>query len=100
MESIICKSADDVFISANEVVSTFERDRVLIDIAYNVGAKRLTDKYEIDSRLLVKEMIAWADKFIEIYRNTDWETKDYILTVDEFAELKVKKITNKLQLQT
>ena len=100
MESITCKSADDVFISANEVVSTFERDRVLIDIAYNVGAKRLTDKYEIDSRLLVKEMIVWADNFIEIHRNSDWETKDYILAVDEFAELKVKKNTNKLQLLT
>ena len=54
MESIICKSA-------NEAVSAFERDRVLIDIAYNVGAQRLTNKYEIDSRLLVKEIIAWTE---------------------------------------
>lgn len=90
MESIICKSA-------NEAVSAFERDRVLIDIAYNVGAQRLTNKYEIDSRLLVKEIIAWTDCFMEIHRNTDWAMNDYILTVDDFAEQNIKKIIKELE---
>lgn len=90
MESIICKSA-------NGAVSAFERDGVLIDIAYNVGAKRLTNKYEIDSRLLVKEMIAWADCFMEIHRNTDWSLNDYILTIDDFAEQNLKKIIKELE---
>lgn len=97
MESTICKSADEVFVSANKVVSTFERDRVLIDIAFNVGAERLTDKYEIDSRVLVKKMIAWADCFMETHRNTDWDMNDYMLTVDDFTEQNMKKIIKELK---
>ena len=97
MEGIICKSADEFCKSANEVVSTFERDRVMIDIAFNVGAERLTDKYEIDSRVLVKKMITWADCFMEIHRNTDWNMNDYILTVDGFTGQNIKKIIKELK---
>ncbi|WP_182423868.1 hypothetical protein [Bacteroides fragilis] len=72
-------------------VSSFDRDEVLADIAYNAGAEHLADKYEIDSRALVKEMVSWADSFMKLHRYTDWEKNDYILTIDAFAEQKIKQ---------
>lgn len=68
-----------------------DRDEVLADIAFNVGAEHLPNKYEIDSRELVSEMVSWADSFMKLHRYTDWEKNDYIFTVDAFTKQKVKQ---------
>ena len=72
-------------------ISSSDRDEVLADIAYSVGAKHLLDKYKIDSRELVSEIVSWTNSFMSLHRYTDWEKNDYIFTIDAFTEQKIKQ---------
>lgn len=77
-------------------IKSSDRDEVLADIAYSLGAQHLLDQFEIDSRELVSEMVSWADNFMSLHRYTDWDKNDYIFTVDAFIEQKVKQFIKDL----
>lgn len=67
----------------------YDLKEVLADIAYEAGAVR----YGIhgDSRSAIKDIISWADEFMEIHKNTDWEEVDYIETVYAYVVNKIDK---------
>ena len=60
----------------------------LTDISVNVGWNQLTFE---DSRQRNNFIRQWAEEFVAIHDNTDWEQTDYILTIDEFAAKKLEE---------
>lgn len=77
--------------------SSYARDEVLLDMAFNSDFVNLKIKFDFDSRELVQAMISWADEFMNIHRHTDWEETDYFLTLDAFADEKLKQFTSQLR---
>lgn len=74
-----------------------DRDKILADIAISIGHEHLKEKYEFDSVMLVQEIPRWADEFIKIHQYTDWYEDDYILTIDDFANQKIKQFISQLK---
>lgn len=74
-------SADGVIykIHQEDPRKIYDFKEVLADIAYGAGAVRYGIKG--DSRLAIKDIISWAEEFMEIHKDTDWEEMDYVDTV-------------------
>ncbi len=79
-----------------ESVSSYDRDEVLLDMAFNTDFVNLKIKFDFDSRVLVQAMISWADEFMRIHQHTDWEETDYFLTLDSFADQKLNQFISQL----
>lgn len=60
---------------------------VIADLALNAGNDKLHEVQD-NSRELISSIIYWAREFMEIHAHTNWDTTDYILTVDEFYQMK------------
>lgn len=56
------------------------------DIAYYAGQKSY---YSGNSRQDMMDFIWWAKEFEEFHENTDWDTIDYMLTIEEYTEKKL-----------
>lgn len=67
----------------------YDLKEVLADIAYEAGAIRYGIKG--NSRSAIKDIISWADKFMEIHKDTNWEEVDYIETVYAYVVDKIDK---------
>lgn len=78
-------------------VSSYDRDEVLLDMAINTDFVNLKIKFDFDSRALIQAMISWADEFMKVHQHTDWEETDYFLTLDAFADQKLKQFTSQLK---
>lgn len=59
----------------------------LADIAYTAGTEKY---YHGDSREGISEFIEWALEFERIHKDTDWDSGDYIETVENFALAKMR----------
>lgn len=64
------------------------------DIAYHAGYDK---HYSGDSRVDIMNFIWWAKEFESIHKDTDWESIDYMLTIDAYAKDKLEKETIYLQ---
>ncbi|MDF7815279.1 hypothetical protein [Hymenobacter sp. YC55] len=60
----------------------------LADIAFTAGHCKY---YNGDSREAISEFIRWAKEFEELHKNTDWDSGDYIETVEAFAVVKMRE---------
>lgn len=60
----------------------------IADIAYIAGYKK---HYSGNSRIDISEYISWAKEFEQIHKDTDWDYEDYILTIDKYADEKIKQ---------
>ncbi len=60
----------------------------IADIAYFAGAAKYTSG---DSRIDVSEFIFWAKQFEDINKEVDWDQRDYILEIEDFAKVKIKE---------
>lgn len=90
-------SDDDVIykIYQGDPAKVYDAKEVLADIAYEAGAIRYGIKG--DSRVAIRDIISWADEFMEIHKDTNWEEVDYIETVYGYVSNKVdKEFMNKL----
>lgn len=58
------------------------------DIAYSAGE---VGYFSGDSRADISEFIYWAKLFEKQHKNTDWDQVDYILTMQEFVDEKLKE---------
>lgn len=58
----------------------------LTDIAMHVGWEHVEFKDSKERSITIR---SWAQEFADTHVATDWEVKDYIDTVDEFAAAKV-----------
>lgn len=67
----------------------YDLKEVLVDIAYEVGARGYGA--EGDSRSLVKDIISWADEFMRIHENTNWGETNYMETVYDYVTEKINK---------
>lgn len=83
--------------SPTSIATSYNRDKILADIAISIGHEHLKDKYEFDSVMLVQEIICWVNEFIKIHQYTDWYENDYIITIDDFANQKIKQFINQLK---
>lgn len=81
-----CSNDGVIYKDARKV---YDFKEVLADIAYGAGAVR----YGIhgNSRSTIKDIISWADEFMEIHKDTDWEVVDYIETVYTYVVGKIDK---------
>lgn len=56
-------------------------------IALNIG-EQIHKRDEVDSRDLVTNIDRWAEEFEKLHQDTDWDTEDYIETVEKFSQKK------------
>ncbi|SDL85929.1 hypothetical protein SAMN04488090_2011 [Siphonobacter aquaeclarae] len=63
----------------------------LADISYYAG---LEGYYSGDSRADISNFICWAREFEKIHQDTDWDVSNYMLAIEEYANI---KITSKIQ---
>jgi hypothetical protein len=61
----------------------------LADISYFAGQR---EYYTGDSRADILDFIWWAKEFEHIHRNTNWDSEDYMLAIELFAEAKLSKV--------
>lgn len=76
------KQSDELFLDA------------LTDMAVYVGWQQL--EFD-DSRVRTALIRDWATEFAELHKGTDWESADYITTVDRFVEDKLTAYLNEHQ---
>lgn len=60
---------------------------IIADIAYMAGEMKF---YSGDSRADVSELIYWASEFEKRNSKTNWDEVNYILSIQKFAEEKMK----------
>lgn len=63
------------------------------DIALMAGYM-LANKWEIQfdySRQLISDILDWAEEFMLLHEKSDWDTEDYITSVDRFSINKLRK---------
>jgi hypothetical protein len=65
----------------------------IADIAYIAGYMRY---YSGDSRADMEDFIYWANQFEQLNENTDWEERDYMIEIEDYAN---KKINEQRKLQ-
>lgn len=89
--SELCSSDGEVIykIHQEDPQKVYDLKEVLADIAYGAGAVRYGIKG--DSRSAIKDIISWADEFMEIHKDTNWEEVDYIETVYAYVVDKIDK---------
>lgn len=66
------------------------------DIAYTAGE---VGYFSGDSRADISEFIHWAKMFQEEHKRTNWDEVDYLLTVQEFVEDKLKAAMEELPVR-
>ena len=59
----------------------------LADIAFTAGQYKY---HNGDSREAISDFIQWAKEFEELHKATDWDSGDYIATVEAFAVAKMR----------
>jgi len=62
--------------------------QTVADISYIAGTKK---HYSGNSRFDIAEYIYWAKEFEQIHTHTDWDQEDYLLTIDRYADEKIKQ---------
>ncbi|MEQ9377064.1 MAG: hypothetical protein RIG68_17875 [Imperialibacter sp.] len=60
----------------------------IADIAYFAGAKNYSSG---DSRLDASEFILWAEQFESLNSDANWDQRDYILEIEDFANAKIQE---------
>ena len=63
--------------------------QTVADISYIAGYNK---HYSGNSRLGISEYIIWAREFEQIHQKTDWDNVDYMLTIELFANQKIKLV--------
>jgi hypothetical protein len=62
------------------------------DIALMAGYMLAKGKIQFDdSRQLISDILDWAEEFMLLHEKSDWDTDDYITSVDRFSINKLKK---------
>ena len=77
-------------LSPTEETSLADFKEVIADIAYEAGQAGYK---EDNSREAINQIIAWANEFTEVHKNTDWSTTDYLETVYLFTDEKLKTVS-------
>ena len=63
----------------------------LTDISVNVGWQQLDFEDSRKRNALVRQ---WAEEFVDLHADTDWQGSDYRVLIDEFTEKKLKDHIN------
>ncbi|MDC1809087.1 hypothetical protein POZ03_01265 [Bacteroides uniformis] len=75
--------------SPTEETKLADYKEVIADIAYEAA---LAGYKEDNSRETIDRIIAWADEFTAIHKDTDWDMTDYLETVYRFADGKLETV--------
>jgi hypothetical protein len=76
-------------LSPTEETNLADFKEVIADIAYEAGQAGYK---EDNSREAINQIIAWANEFTEAHKNTDWSMTDYLETVYDFTDEKLKTV--------
>lgn len=73
----------------NQKTKLADFKEVIADIAYEAGQAGYKEE---NSREAINQIIAWANEFTEIHKDTDWSMTDYLETVYDFTDEKLKTV--------
>lgn len=64
---------------------------VLYDLTWNLAYRDARGHAPLceDSRARFSMLLGWTQEFERLHKRTDWQTVDYMITVDEFFDGKV-----------
>lgn len=74
----------------NQETKLADFKEVIADIAYEVGQVGYKNE---NSRETINQIIAWAKEFSETHKDTDWSMTDYLETVYDFTDEKLKTVS-------
>lgn len=77
-------------LSPTEETNLADFKEVIADIAYEAGQAGYK---EDNSREAINQIIAWANEFTEIHKDTDWNMTDYLETVYRFTDEKLGTVS-------